>query len=171
MLKNRYKQLVITLLLFVASVVLYVYARGKVVNLDIEYEEVQVTFISAETERRSGYKYSSYSYHVTVEYEGKNYELTNVQSGEMPKYEGLASLSPELQYDNPYFDNTVYYSNGKLYSNIAGIKTDTNQFNWSMLGLAGIGVFGLLHFMCVVDIADKKKKLKQDDDDKTQNKQ
>lgn len=80
----------------------------------------------------------------------------------MPKYEGLANLSEELQHNNPYFDNTVYYSNGKMYSNIAGIKTDGKDFNWYMVGLAGVFIFGLLELMCIADMIDKKKKLKQE---------
>lgn len=162
--KKRIKQLIITLILFVVSIVLFIVSKNNVDNQDIVYEEVKVTVIRAETEKLSSGARNGmhFSYHVTVFYEGENYELINVQSGEMPKYEGLANLEADLQNDNPYFDNTVYLSNGKLYSNIAGIKTDTKQFNWQMLGLAGIAIFGTLHLMCVVDLADKKKKLKQE---------
>ena len=84
----------------------------------------------------------------------------------MPKYEGLANLDADVQHDNPYFDNTVYYSNEKMYSNIAGIRTDHKSFDWKMIGMAGACLFGILHLMCVIDVIDRKKKLKKEQEHK-----
>ncbi len=154
MIKKRIYQTIITLLLLIASIVLFVNSDHKVKHQDISYEAVKATIISAESKKVSG----RYTYNVVVEYEGTQYNLINVQSGEMPKYEGLANLDADLQHDNPYFDNTVYYSKGKMYSNIAGIRTDSKSFNWQMVGLIGVCIFGMLHLMCLIDVIDKKRK-------------
>lgn len=163
MIKKRIKQSIAAFLLFVASLVILLYSKAKIDNMDIEYEEVNVTVISAKAEKAFSSRYNTnYKYYVVVEYEDVKYDLINVQSGEMPKYEGLANLPEKLQHNNPYFDNTVYYSNGKMYSNIAGIKTDCKDFNWYMVGLAGTFIFGLVALICIADMLDKKKKLKQE---------
>lgn len=73
---------------------------------DISYEKVEVTVVSATQTRRTTGKYRSYTDDVVVEYEGKQYDLINVKSGEMIRYESLANLEPRLQYNNPYMDNT-----------------------------------------------------------------
>ncbi|MBQ8547174.1 MAG: DUF3592 domain-containing protein [Lachnospiraceae bacterium] len=162
MIEKRKTQAIITFFLLAASVIWMVASRGKVEEMPLEYEEVQVTVISAETHRRKMGSSRSYSYDVVVEYEGTQYDLINVKSGEMARYEALANLSGAVQANNPYFDNTVYLSNGKMYSNIDGIKTDGKEFTWYMIGLGGAALFGILHLMCVADLVDRKKKQKQD---------
>jgi hypothetical protein len=156
--KKRKIQLFATLLLFIVSNVIFFVGGSKVQHRDISYEKVNVTVVSATQTRRTTGKYHSYTYDVVVEYEGKQYDLINVKSGEMIRYEALANLEPRLQHNNPYMDNTVYFSNGKMYSNIDGIRTDSREFDWYMAGLAGICVFGFWHLMCVVYEVDKKKK-------------
>ncbi len=157
MIKKRQMQAGISLVALIVSIVATCVLHFKVENRDIQYEAVKATVISAESqrERRAGRSY--YSYHVVVEYEGETYDLINVQSGEMSKYEALANLKPESQNDNPFFDNTVYYSNGKMYSNVAGIKTDSKEFNWKMVGLGAIVVFFTLLLVCLEDIRNRKK--------------
>ncbi len=155
--KKRMIQLFATLAIFIASLVIAIVSGDKVRNRDISYEKVKVTVISAETKRTRG-PYGYYTYHVVVEYEGESYDLINVKSGEMSKYEALANLNREAQHDNPYFDNTVYFSNGNMYSNIDGIRTDSKVFDLKMFAFAGIFIFGILHVMCVADVIDKKKK-------------
>ncbi|MBQ8527887.1 MAG: hypothetical protein IJ429_05370 [Lachnospiraceae bacterium] len=155
---KRRIQLFATLLLFIVSNVIFFVGGRKVQTRDLSYEPVKVTVVSATQTRRTSGKYRSYVYDVVVEYEGKKYELINVKSGEMIRYEALANLAPELQHNNPYMDNTVYFSEGKMYSNIDGIRTDSREFDWYMTGLAGICVFGFWHLMCVVYEVDKKKK-------------
>ena len=161
MIEKRKTQTVITFFLLAASVIWMVASRGKVESKPLEYEEVKVTVVSAETHRRRMGSSRSYSYDVVVEYEGVQYDLINVKSGEMARYEALANLSEEVQYANPYFDNTVFFSNGKMYSNIDGIKTDGKEFNWYLVGLGGTALFGILHLMCVADLIDRKKKQKK----------
>lgn len=156
--EKRKIQAVITLFLLMASVLWMVLYRGKAENKPLDYEEVRVTVVSAETKRRTTGSSRTYSYDVVVEYEGTQYDLINVKSGEMARYEALANLSETVQQNNPYFDNTVYFSNGKMYSNIDGIKTDGKEFNWYLVGLGGTFLFGTLHLMCVADLIDKKKK-------------
>ncbi|MBQ9767182.1 MAG: hypothetical protein IJW37_03670 [Lachnospiraceae bacterium] len=156
----RKTQAVITLLLLAASIIWMVACRGKVENKSLDYEEVKVTVVSAVTEQRKVGSSRSYNYEVVVEYEGTQYDLINVKSGEMPRYEALANLPATAQQSNPYFDNTVYFSNGKMYSNVDGIKTDGKEFNWYLVGLGGTFLFGVLHIMCVADLIDKKKKQK-----------
>lgn len=153
---KRYKQLIITFVLVILSIALMIIAGNRIEDKQIDYKEVKVTVISAEVIRHYG-KYQSDKYKVIVEYEGNRYELINVQSGEIIKYQELANLTPENQDDNMYFDNTVYWYNGKLYSNVAGIKTDGAEFVWRIVGFAGVQVFATLHLMCVVDICRKKK--------------
>ena len=158
--KKRIKQLIIVFTLFVISFVLLVVMGQKVSEREISYEPVKVTVVSAQTvkERTPGTTRRHNAYHVVVEYEGACYDLINVQSGEMPRYEGLANLKPELQHDNPYLDNTVYFSGGNMYSNVAGIRTDTALFDWKMIGLCGVWGFGILSAMLFADIIDKKRR-------------
>lgn len=158
--EKRKIQAVITLFLLMASVLWMVLYRGKVENKPLDYEEVKVTVVSAVTEHRKVGNSRSYDYDVVVEYEGTQYDLINVKSGEMARYEALANLPATVQRNNLYFDNTVYFSNGKMYSNIDGIKTDGKEFNWYLVGLGGTFLFGTLHLMCVADLIDKKKKQK-----------
>lgn len=161
MLEKRKTQAIITFFLLAASVIWMVASRGKVESKSLDYEEVRVTVVSAETHRKRIGSSRSYSYDVVVEYEGKQYDLINVKSGEMARYEALANLNEEVQYANPYLDNTVFLSNGKLYSNIDGIKTDGKEFTWYLAGLGGTVLFGILYLMCVADLIDRKKKQKK----------
>ncbi len=154
-------QLFVTLAILIVSFVTAIVAGDNVRNRDISYEKVKVTVISADKQWVSG-KAGYYTYHVTVEYEGRTYELINVKSGEITKYEALANLKPELQQDNPYFDNTVYFSNGNMYSNVDGIRTDSKVFDLKMVAFGGIFIFGMLHIMCVIDVIDKKEKLRRE---------
>lgn len=161
MIEKRKTQVIVTFFLLAASVIWMVASRGKVENKPLDYEEVKVTVVSAESVLKRTGQSRIYSYDVVVEYEGKQYDLINVKSGEMARYEALANLPVAVQGSNPYFDNTVFFSNGKMYSNIDGIKTDGKEFNWYLLGLGGTTLFGILHLMCVLDLIDKKKKQKK----------
>ena len=161
MIEKRKTQAIVTFFLLAASVIWMVASRGEVEDKPLDYEEVKVTVVSAEKERKATGGSRSYNYEVVVEYEGVRYDLINVKSGEMARYEALANLSGAVQANNPYFDNTVYLSNGKMYSNIDGIKTDGKEFTWYLLGLGGTVLFGSLHLMCVADLIDRKKKQKK----------
>lgn len=160
--EKRKIQAVITFFLLAASVIWMVAHYGAVQKKPLNYEEVKVTVVSAESERKRtpGTTGHYYNYNVVVEYEGVRYDLINVKSGEMARYKALANLNGMAQQSNPFFDNTVYFSNGKMYSNIDGIKTDGKEFNWYLVGLGGTFLFGTLHLMCVVDLVNKKKKQK-----------
>lgn len=160
--EKRKLQAIVTFFLLAASVVLMVAQFGAVQKKPLNYKEVKVTVVEAESTRARtpGTTGHHYKYNVTVEYEGKQYDLINVKSGEMARYEALANLSEASQNNNPFFDNTVYFSNGKMYSNIDGIKTDGKEFNWYLVGLGGTALFGILHVMCVADLLDKRKKQK-----------
>ena len=61
------------------------------------------------------------------------------------------------KYHSYTYDVVVEYE-GKMYSNIDGIRTDSREFDWYMTGLAGICIFGFWHLICVVYEVDKKKK-------------
>lgn len=153
MIQKRKKQAVICLILFIISLIATILFHYKVKNQDIQYEAVKATVISVESTRRHNNDYVD----VIVEYEGEKYELINVLDGEINKYEALSHLNPEAQNNSPHYDNTVYYSNGKMYSNINGIKTDNLYFIWYLVGLAGIIVFITLFFVCIEDIHNRKK--------------
>lgn len=153
MIQKRKKQAVICLILFIISLIATILFHYKVKNQDIQYEAVKVTVISVESTRR----HNNIFVDVIVEYEGEMYELINVLDGEIGTYEALSHLKPESQNNNPLFDNTVYYSNGKMYSNINGIKTDNLYFIWYLVGLVGIIVFITLFFVCIEDIHNRKK--------------
>ncbi len=161
MIEKRKTQVIVTFFLLAASVIWMVASRGKVENKPLDYEEVKVTVVSAESVLKRTGQSRIYSYDVVVEYEGKQYDLINVKSGEMARYEALANLPAAVQGSNPYLDNTVCLSNGKMYSNIDGIKTDGNEFTWYLIGLGGTALFGILHLMCVADLIDRKKKQKK----------
>ena len=157
MIKRRTIQAVISFILMVVSIIATCVLHVKVDNQDIQYEAVKVTVISAESKKEHTAAGGYYTYHAIVEYEGVHYDLINIKSGEISKYEALANLKPETQNDNPYFDNTVYLSNGKMYSNIDGIKTDSKEFDWKLIAMGGIVVFFTLLLVCLEDIRNRKK--------------
>lgn len=85
MIKKRKIQALISGILMIISVIATCILHVKVDNQDIQYEAVKATVISAESNREYSAGRSYYSYHVVVEYEGKEYDLINVQSGESKK--------------------------------------------------------------------------------------
>ena len=93
--EKRKLQAIVTFFLLAASVVLMVAQFGAVQKKPLNYKEVKVTVVEAESTRARtpGTTGHYYKYNVTVEYEGKQYDLINVKSGEMARYEALANLS------------------------------------------------------------------------------
>lgn len=80
-------------------------------NAKLEFTEVEVKVLSSETRNIKTTKGKTTQVHeVTVEYEGKSYDLKNVYSS--------ASYMVGRNV-------TAYLANGKLYANEAGVKTAT----------------------------------------------
>lgn len=81
MIEKRKTQARITFFLLAASVIWMIASRGEVEDKPLDYEEVQVTVVSAKSHRRATGSSRIYRYDVVVEYEGKQYDLINVKSG------------------------------------------------------------------------------------------
>ena len=99
---------------FVVCLVLTIVFRIRMDNQALEYKEVQVLVVSADTKTtkiRMSYSSSSTTkYIVKVSYEGKTYNLENVHS--------LSGYSKGKTVK-------AYLSHGKLYANIEGVNTST----------------------------------------------
>lgn len=114
----------------------------KVNNQDMYYEEVEAKIVSTEKNRVK----KRYTYEVVVEYKDKKYELKNVYAEEFSRY--------QMNRGNYV---TVYFANDKMYSNIAGIKTDGIEYYIYLGALLSTIVFLVWHIVCVKDIVSKGK--------------
>lgn len=96
----------ITVICLIATVVLW-FAMNRTA---VEYTEVKAKVLSSETKTRKIKKTGTRQtyYEVSVEYDGKTYDLKNVHNG--------YSVGR---------DETVYLSKGNLYADVAGVKTST----------------------------------------------
>ena len=109
------KKVIAAWCIFVVCVIATVVLRFFVDAQEVEYEEVEVMVLSAETER--GYDmqtHSSYEEHeVMVDYQGEMCELENV-------------------YDTYSYQvgrkTTAYLSNGRLFANVEGVSSSTPLF-------------------------------------------
>jgi len=112
--KNKFKKLsiisgVLFVVFFVMAVAFYVLSN----NEHLSYEVVEVNVISAHSANPLS---KTDSDRVVVEYNGKNYEVENLRTNETLKYHTyLSSKNPA----------NAYFSNGKIYANIEGIRTTT----------------------------------------------
>ena len=99
----------------------------QVSNTPNVYTEVAVR-ISDITYEPDALSYGTHAV-VTVSYEGRDRELISVVDGEVPKYEA------GYQANQPV---TVYLSDGKLYSNVNGIKSHNikGRMSGMMLGIS-----------------------------------
>lgn len=171
---------IITFILLLISVFLLIFFGNKVKNQAFEYEEVEVTVISAEKVKLiSGARNSTgYINKVIVVYNGIRYELQSVNETEMVDYEIKADAYNQADTENSgilgsngYISNgklysndttaVVYLYNGQLYSNVSGIKTNTPAFQWRQVGLFGTWIFGLGNLICLASLIDEKIKIKK----------
>lgn len=97
---------------------------------EIEYEEVEVRVLSAVTKqyrnRSTGAHYDSYE--ITVEYNGKTYELENAHN--------------TYQYPQGATVKAYFANNGRLFANIEGVSSTTPLATIYFVCL--FGSFGLL---------------------------
>lgn len=152
MVKKRIGMIIITLVLLIVSVFLLVFYENKVKTQTFEYEEVEVTVISAEKVRDKIVGTNTYSSRneVIVEYEGMEYELHNVRDEQLAIYEWAREPV------------TVYLYNGNLYSYEAAVEMDSPNWNLRQAGLWGTYIFGIWHLLCVASLIDKKRKLSKE---------
>ena len=181
MLKLKIGIIAATFILLLISVFLLIFFGNKVKTQTLEYEEVEVTVISAEKVKLiSGARNStSHINKVIVVYEGVRYELQSVNDMEMVDYEIKANAQNEADTENSgilgsngyisdgkLYSNdttaTVYLYNGQLYSNASCIKTNTPAFQWRQVGLFGTCIFSIFHLLCVASLIDEKIKLKKE---------
>ncbi len=152
MVKKRIGIILITFVLLIVSVFLLIYYGNKVKNQTLEYEEVEVTVISAEKVRDKIVGTNTYSSRneVIVEYEGMNYELHNVRDEQLGIYEWAREPV------------TVYLYDGKLYAYEAAVEMNSSAWNLRQAGLWGTYIFGIWHLLCVASLIDKKIKMKKE---------
>lgn len=112
--KNKFKKLsiisgVLLVVFFVMAVAFYVLSN----NQHLSYEVVEVNVISAHSANPLS---KTDSDRVVVEYNGKNYEVENLRTNETLKYHTYLTTKKPAN---------TYFSNGKIYANIEGIRTTT----------------------------------------------
>ena len=112
--KNIFKKLsiisgVLLVVFFVMAVAFYVLSN----NQHLSYEVVEVNVISAHSANPLS---KTDSDRVVVEYNGKNYEVENLRTNETLKYHTYLSSKKPAK---------AYFSNGKIYANIEGIRSTT----------------------------------------------
>ena len=112
--KNIFKKLsiisgVLLVVFFVMAVAFYVLSD----NQHLSYKVVQVNVISVHSANPLS---KTDRDRVVVEYNGNNYEVENLRTNETLKYHTYLSTK------NPA---NAYFSKGKIYANIEGIRTTT----------------------------------------------
>lgn len=112
--KNKFKKLsiisgVLLGVFFVMAVAFYVLNN----NEHLSYEVVEVNVISAHSANPLS---KTDSDRVVVEYNGKNYEVENLRTNETLKYHTYLTTKKTAN---------AYFSNGKIYANIEGIRSTT----------------------------------------------
>ena len=119
---------------FVCLVLTFVF-RYLMDHQNLEFEEVQVRVVSADSERvKVKTRYSSSNitnYIVKVRYEGETYELENVHG--LSGYREGATVK-------------AYLANGKLYANVEGVNTSTPV----AYGYFGFLIASFILFFCFV---------------------
>lgn len=104
------KSYIVMIVVTIISIVLAIVLRVLMDHIDIQYEEVKATVISAESQIKVSRKYTYTDYNVKVAYEGDTYELKNVTNT-------YSYMKGKVI--------TAYLSNGELYANIAGVRGST----------------------------------------------
>lgn len=98
--------------LFVVCAIAAVVLNRSMMNSEVEYEEVQVTVLSAESvehvNRKTGSRTTTYE--IKVRYDDKIYDLENAHNTYM--YRSGSAV-------------TAYLANGHLYANVEGVRTST----------------------------------------------
>ena len=130
---------------FVVCLVLTIVFRILMDNQNLEYEEVQVRVVSADSgTTRVKTRYSSSTitnYTVKVRYDGETYELENVHS--LSGYTEGKTVK-------------AYLSNGKLYANVEGVNTST-PVAYAYFGFMIASFILLMAFLCNTPHLFKKK--------------
>ena len=104
------KSYIVMIVVTIISIVLPIVLRVLMDHIDIQYEEVKATVISAESQIKVSRKYTYTDYNVKVAYEGDTYELKDVTNT-------YSYMKGKVI--------TAYLSNGELYANIAGVRGST----------------------------------------------
>ena len=104
------KSYIVMIVVTIISIVLAIVLRVLMDHIDIQYEEVKATVISAESQTKVSRKYTYTDYNVKVAYEGDTYELKDVTNT-------YSYMKGKVI--------TAYLSNGELYANIAGVRGST----------------------------------------------
>ena len=104
------KSYIVMIVVTIISIVLAIVLRVLMDHIDIQYEEVKATVISAESQIKVSRKYTYTDYNVKVAYEGDTYELKDVTNT-------YSYMKGKVI--------TAYLSNGELYANIAGVRGST----------------------------------------------
>jgi len=112
--KNKFKKLsiisgVLLVVFLVMAVVFYILSD----NQHLSYKVVEVNVISVHSANPLS---KTDRDRVVVEYNGKNYEVENLRTNETLKYHTYLSAKKRAN---------AYFSNGKIYANIEGIRTTT----------------------------------------------
>ncbi|MDE6742970.1 MAG: penicillin-binding protein [Lachnospiraceae bacterium] len=108
---------------------------------EIEYEEVEVRVLSAETKHHIGTR--QVSYEVMVEYNGETYKLENAYN--------------TYQYPQGAMVKAYLANNGRLFANIAGVSTSTPLAKIYFVCL--FGSFGLLFVAAIYSGKVKQEKM------------
>lgn len=96
----------LTLIGAILCLVVTVIAGMNVKKHSADYEEVEARIVSVDKQKVR----RVYHNEVVVEYQGKEYELCNLRTEEFARYQ---------RYIGSY--TTVYFANGKIYSNVTGV--------------------------------------------------
>lgn len=147
--QKRKKYSIIMGIVFAVALVLTILSRIMADGKAFSYETVEVTVkkVEASAVNTKGKKLRDID--VVVSYEGKEYDLKNVLTGEISKYEAARAYSQPVE---------VLFCNGKMYSNVQGIKSGAAIAKLYFVFLAMDFVAFLLMVMNIGKYNDCKKK-------------
>ena len=90
-----------------------IFVGVNIANARVEYETVEAQIVHYEDDAVTG-RIATKHMVFTVEYQGQQYELNGVTGSEYGRYESAGVFHKPV---------TVYFCNGKMYSNLNGVKS------------------------------------------------
>lgn len=139
------KKVIVCGILTVICIVAAVLLRAPMDNAELNYEEVQVLVVSSETKERvikTGYSKSNLTtYEITVNYNGKDYELKNAHDSYSYRKGSMVK---------------AYLSHGNMYANLEGVRNSTPEGIAYFVALVGAFVMFIITMLLLTKVGQKK---------------
>lgn len=139
------KKVWICLGLMVVCIIAAVFLRKAADNTELDYQEVKARVISSKSSQKSvrinGRTTTQTTYDIVVRYAGKDYDLKNAHNTYSYR-EGA--------------DVTVYFSHGKMYADLDGVRNSTPAGIAYLVAVGGAFVMFIVAMVLLTKVGNKK---------------